>query len=39
MLSQEKLLDDQAALEEIVQSLERNMIVRYQEWRKCATVK
>lgn len=30
--------DDQAVLEEIVQSLEKNMVVRYQEWRKCATV-
>jgi hypothetical protein len=31
--------DDQAVLEEIVRSLEKNMVVRYQEWRERATVK
>jgi hypothetical protein len=29
--------DDQAVLEEIVQSLEKNMVVRYQEWRQCCS--
>jgi hypothetical protein len=31
--------DDQATLEEIVRSLEKNMVVHYQEWRERATVK
>ena len=31
--------NDQAVLEEIVRSLEKNMVVRYQEWRERATVK
>jgi hypothetical protein len=31
--------DDQAALEEIVRSLEKNMVVHYQEWRERATAK
>jgi hypothetical protein len=31
--------NDQATLEEIVRSLEKNMVVHYQEWRKRATVK
>jgi hypothetical protein len=30
---------DQAALEQIVQSLENNMVVRYQDWRGFSTVK
>jgi hypothetical protein len=30
---------DQAVLEEIVRSLEKNMVVHYQEWRERATVK
>jgi hypothetical protein len=30
--------DDQAALEQIVQSLEKNMVVRYQRWRELSTV-
>jgi hypothetical protein len=31
--------NDQAVLEEIVGSLEKNMVVRYQEWRERATDK
>jgi hypothetical protein len=31
--------NDQAILEEIVRSLEKNMGVHYQEWRERATVK
>ena len=31
--------NDQAVLEEIVRSLEKNMVVHYQEWRERATVK
>jgi hypothetical protein len=30
--------DDQAVLEQIVQSLEKNMVVRYQRWREDSTV-
>jgi len=30
--------DDQAALEQIVQSLEKNMVVRYQRWRELSPV-
>jgi hypothetical protein len=30
--------DDQAVLEQIVQSLEKNMAVRYQRWREDSTV-
>ena len=35
----ESAINDQAILEEIVRSLEKNMVVRYQEWRERATVK
>ena len=30
--------DDQATLEKIVQSLEKNMVIRYQRWREDSTV-
>jgi hypothetical protein len=31
--------EDQAVLERVVQSLEKNMVVRYQDWRGFSTVK